>query len=331
MTNTRLKEFEALRGLAILLLLALHSEVFDPLFFGEALKELALFVASFLLGAFFFLAGYFAEVSLGKPGTSAWKFIWSKFIRIYPPYWFALALFIFVMGVSLKRNDTVVYVLNLQATFSPVFVKPVLTLWYISMLVVFYILYGVMLLSIRSSLWLVIAAVTVYVSAYLAHITWGLFDPRFFQYYFIFLAGIFFCRFESVREAMLGLNNVWKILLAVLGVLIFAFTFGSGAEMTSLPYTLAVDVFILSWVLMWLGFFRTSMGDWRMWTWLSTASFFAYLIHRPLWRVLDNIFALEEGPATVFMHLIPGSILALILGYFLQRGYDRLLAALRLK
>lgn len=331
MTNTRLKEFEALRGLAILLLLALHSEVFDPMFFGDSLEELARFVASFLLGAFFFLAGYFMEISLAKPGAGVWKFIWSKFIRIYPPYWFALALFIFVMGVTLKRNDLLVYLLNLQAVFAPVFVKPVLTLWYISMLVVFYIMYGVMMLSIRSSLGLTIAAVGVYIAAYLAHINWGFFDPRFFQYYFIFLAGVFFCRFESVRVMVFGWNLRWKIILAVMGVLLFALVLSFGAEMTSLLYTLAVDAFILSWVLMWLGLFRTRLGDWRIWAWLSTASFFAYLVHRPMWRVLGTLFALEEGPATVFMHLIPGAILALIVGYYLQLGYDRLLAALRLK
>lgn len=331
MSGKRLVEFEALRGLAIILLLALHSEVFDPLIFGEALKDLALFVASFLLGAFFFLAGYFTEASLGKPSVGAWKFIWSKFIRIYPPYWFALSLFIIVMGVTLKRSDLLVYLLNLQAIFAPVFVKPVLTIWYISMLVVFYILYGTMMLSFRSNSGLLFAAFLVYGMAYVAHIKWGFFDPRFFQYYLIFLAGVFFCRFESVRVVILGLSSFWKILLAMLGVTFFALVQRAEVVMPSLLYTLAVDSFILSWVLMFLGIFRTSVGNWRIWAWLSTASFFAYLIHRPLWRFMDELIGFEQGLPTVFMHLVPGAILALILGYFLQRGYDRLLAGLRLK
>jgi peptidoglycan/LPS O-acetylase OafA/YrhL len=65
--------------------------------------------------------------------------------------------------------------------------------------------------------------------------------------------------------------------------------------------------------------------------WLSTASYFTYLIHRPLWRLTDNWLGLDGSPEAVWMHLVPGSLLALTLGFFLQRGYDRLLTALRLK
>ena len=56
MTNDkqRLQEFEALRALAILLLLALHSEVFALKVFGYELGPAAEFVAAFLLGSCFF-------------------------------------------------------------------------------------------------------------------------------------------------------------------------------------------------------------------------------------------------------------------------------------
>jgi peptidoglycan/LPS O-acetylase OafA/YrhL len=331
MSGTRLKEFEALRGLAILLLLALHSEVFDPIIFGEALSDLASFIATFLLGSFFFLAGFFTEVSLDKPNSSVFRFIWSKFIRIFPPYWLALVLFIFILGYDLSRSALAVYALNLQAVFAPTFVKSLLTLWYISMLVVFYILYGSMMLTIRSSVGLFIASLAVFFLALWAHLTAGYFDPRFFQYYFIFLGGVFFCRFESVRKRLLELNIFAKIILAVLSVFALQWAFMLKYSMTHVFYILAVGSFILSWVLLWLTIFRTKMGDWRLWAWLSTASFFAYLIHRPIWRVIDETFGLEKDLNTVFIHLVPGAILALILGYFLQRGYDRLLSALRLK
>lgn len=224
MSETRLKEFEALRGLSILLLLALHSEIFDPYVFGQALKDIGFFVASFLLGSFFFLAGYFTEVSLSKPGITVFQFVWSKFIRIYPPYWLALFLFIFVLEYDLNRTA-----------------------------------------------------------------------------------------------------------LAVLSLVLVQLTLNMGLPATNLIYLLVSDLFILCWILLVLTGFRTKVGNWGIWAWLSTASFFAYLIHRPLWRVIDNYFELEPGHRTVMIHLIPGAIVALILGYLLQRGYDRLLIALRLK
>lgn len=331
MSGKRLMEFEALRGLSILLLLALHSEVFDPGIFGEALSNLAAFVATFLLGSFFFLAGFFTEISLGKLDTNAFRFIWSKFIRIYPPYWLALALFIFVLDYDLSRSALAVYALNLQAIFSPTFVKSLLTLWYISMLVVFYILYGSMMMAIHSSLGLLIASFAMFFLALWAHLTKGIFDPRFFQYYFMFLAGVLFCRYESVRVKSFELNIIFKIFFAVLSVLILQGVFMAQYSATHAFYVLAVGFFILSWVLLWLTIFRTKLGSWSLWAWLSTASFFAYLIHRPLWRIIDELFGLEKSLPTVLIHLVPGAILALILGYVLQRGYDRLLAGLRLK
>ena len=330
MSGSRLKEYEALRGLSIVLLLTLHSEIYDPGVFGEALKDIGVYVASFLLGSFFFLAGYFTEVSLGKPNAGLLRFAWSKFIRIYPPYWAALALFITVLGYTLKRADFAAYLLNMQVIFSPVFVKPLLTLWYISMLVVFYVLFGLMLLSLRSSGQLAIGSTAVYILAFLVHTAWGFFDPRFFQYYFIFLAGVFFCRFEEVRERLFDLKTPVKLLLAVAGVALLQAALNSGSKVYGI-YIPAVDFFTLSMILLSLTLFRTRMGDWRVWTWLSIASYFTYLVHRPLWRLLDNSLGLETGLTTVLIHLIPGSILALVLGYFLQRGYDRLLALLRLK
>ncbi|MCE7861433.1 MAG: hypothetical protein DYG86_16830, partial [Chloroflexi bacterium CFX2] len=85
------------------------------------------------------------------------------------------------------------------------------------------------------------------------------------------------------------------------------------------------------WILLWLTIFRTKAGNWRIWLWLSTASYFTYLFHRPLWYLIDNTFGLGKDMTTVYIHLTFGAILALILGYYLQRGYDRLLASLRLK
>lgn len=64
----KLQEFEALRGLSILLLLALHSEVFDASVFGFPVDPLAQVVASLLLGSFFFLAGLLSRVFPSEAG-----------------------------------------------------------------------------------------------------------------------------------------------------------------------------------------------------------------------------------------------------------------------
>ncbi|HCK66310.1 MAG TPA: hypothetical protein DHW49_08580 [Anaerolineae bacterium] len=324
----RLQEFEALRGLSIVLLLALHSEVFDPAIFGEGTGPLAGLVASFLLGSFFFLAGYFTEFSIQK-NTSLFSFVKSKVIRIFPPYWIALLLFVYGIGYSLKRFDFAIYALNLQAIFSPVFIKPLLTLWYISMLVVFYIIFCIILFSIKSNWGVLVASVISFLIAYLLNFNIGLFDPRFFQYYFIFLIGVYFCRFSEMREKMFSLNLTYKILLAIITA--FLMWQVESFPLTNFLYIVIADVFILSWILLWLGIFRAQMGSWKIWAFLSTASFFAYLYHRPLWHFLNQILGMEAGLQKVFFNLSVGAILALLIGYFLQRGYDKLLTMFRLK
>jgi peptidoglycan/LPS O-acetylase OafA/YrhL len=324
----RLQEFEALRGLSIVLLLALHSEVFDPGIFGEGTGPLAGLVASFLLGSFFFLAGYFTEFSIQK-NTSLFSFIKSKVIRIFPPYWVALLLFVYGIGYSLKRFDFAIYALNLQAIFSPVFIKPLLTLWYISMLVVFYIVFCIILFSLKSNRGVWIASILFFVVAYGLNFSIGLFDPRFFQYYFIFLIGVYFCRFSNIREKILSLNIVYKILLAIITAIFMWLV--EGYPLTNFLYIFIADVFILSWIWLWLGIFRAKIGNWKIWAFLSTASFFAYLYHRPLWHFLNKALNLETGMEKVFFNLTAGAILALIIGYYLQRGYDKLLSVFRLK
>jgi peptidoglycan/LPS O-acetylase OafA/YrhL len=327
----KMQEFEALRGLSILLLLALHSEVFDSNVFGFPVDPLAQVVASFLLGSFFFLAGFFAEFSRQKPGENAISFMASKIIRIFPPYLLALALFVFVLGFSLKRFDAWMYALNLQWLLSPVFIKRILTLWYISVLVGYYSIFGILLFRVKSNPGLLAWSVIVFAAAYAANLTTGLFEPRFFQYYFVFLAGVYFYRFERERNLLLGMKFLYKAVIALVGLILFWVVASTGLDAPNMIFILTVDLFILSWALMCLSIFRTQAGSWKMWAFLSTASFFTYLYHRPLWHILDTVFGIEAGIGRVFFNLILGGTLALILGYFLQVAYNRLLVTLHLK
>jgi peptidoglycan/LPS O-acetylase OafA/YrhL len=242
----------------------------------------------------------------------------------------ALILFVVYLGFSLKRFDTAVYAANLQALLSPAFVKQVLTLWYISMLVVFYIIFGLMMFTVRSNAGLSIVSAIVFAMSYFAHSRWGLFDARFFQYYFIFLAGVFFCRFEGFREGVFRFNSAIKVVLAILSIFPLQWIL-ENSKTEGAYFLVVVDVFILAWILLSLTIFRTRIGGWQIWVWLSTASYFTYLIHRPLWRFMDSILGLEANMGTVCVHLTFGALAALILGYYLQRGYDRLLSLLRLK
>jgi peptidoglycan/LPS O-acetylase OafA/YrhL len=254
----------------------------------------------------------------------------SKFIRIYPPYWLALSMFILVLGYSLKRFDFGVYAANLQFIFSPAVVKQMLTLWYVSIVAAYYAVFSILIVRGHSNLALPAWSVAVFLAAYAFHLATGLVDVRFFEYYFIFLAGIFFSRFAEIRERLSSLHFVYKIILAVLGAWLFWLVQAAGYKVTDVRYLLAVDFYILSWIWMWLGIFRTAVGGWKIWMPVSTASFFAYLYHRPMWEVLVTLFDVEPGKPDMLFKFLPGSLIVLIISYSMQRGYDRLIRLLKL-
>ena len=330
-SKSRIKEFEALRGLSIVLLMILHSEILGFYVFGIHLGPSATYVASFLLGSFFFMGGFFYEKTLIKYTNRQFSHAWSKFLRIFPPYWFALFLFVFVMGFNLKRFDAQVYFFNVQFIFSPVYVKQLLTLWYISVMVAFYALYGVLILYARTNVWLLISSVAIFTVLYIFHLRTDYFDPRFFDYFFIFLLGVYFSRFKQFQENVYEIPLTYKIISAVLSVILFAIVQATGAEIIDLLYILAMDVFILAWVWMALDLFSGKLGDWRGWGFLSVASFMTYLYHRPIWHILALPFPDMPYKTNVVYNVLFGSVAALFVGYYFQRGYDRLLAALKLK
>ena len=327
----RLQEFEALRALSIVLLLALHSEIFGIQVFGYEVGHFAEFVGAFLLGSFFFLAGYFENSSLQKNKDNIFYFIRAKFIRIFPPYWLALLASIFIMEFSLKKRfDLSVYILNLQFIFSPAFVKQILTLWYLSIVVAYYFIFGILAVRTKSNAALLVWSAVVFGAAYILHLTTDLLDARFFQYYFIFLAGIYFSRYEEIREILFKLRFIYKIGIAALGAWLFWLVQAARYQVIDGLYLLAVDIFILGWVLMWLTIFRKPVGSWHIWSLISTASFFAYLYHRPLWKLMQSFFVLQSVQDEALFRFLPGSLVVLIVCYFLQRGYDRILVMMRL-
>ncbi|MFN8433192.1 MAG: acyltransferase family protein [Anaerolineales bacterium] len=330
-STNKLYEYEALRGLSIVLLLILHSEIIGISVYGISLDPLAKFMAAFLLGSFFFLGGYFMDASLQRYQNNYWGFVKARFVRIYPPYWAALAFF--TLLYTLKPFDTLIYILNLQIVFSPVYVKPLLTLWYISLLVVFLILFFILTaFSKQNTTKLVVFSTVVFFVVYFVHLKTGLFDPRFFRYYIIFFAGMCLYRFNDLWNRSLDTPVGYKLLAVFFSSLFYLWALVSKLSDIHGALILVVVIFALSWIWLTLSIFKnTSIGQWKIWIFLSTASYFAYLVHRPLWHYMDIALKVEEWGNVYMFNFLVGSITALILGYFLQLGYDKLLAAMHLK
>ncbi|MCC6298933.1 MAG: acyltransferase [Anaerolineales bacterium] len=324
--SKRLPEFDVLRTVAILLLLVHHSG-FYSLDLGLNLQVLSPFFEAFLLGCFFFISGYFTETSLQKSGGDLRRFFLPRFVKVYPPYLIALALFLSVLGITLReRFDLFVYAAGLQFVFAGM-VKPILTLWYVGAILLFYVLFGLLWKFAPKTTFLVFIASVLFVLALLAHKVGGLFDARFFKYYFVFLTGMLTARHAEPGGVLSSRYLLLKVLAALIGIRVFSLV--SSGEPVSLPYITASYVFIVSTTILLFAVIAklSIVSPWRWVTGVSYASYFIYLFHRPFWQILENIFPVHEQQYRILFRLLPASVVVVLVCYFLQRLYDSLLAS----
>lgn len=321
----KLIEFEILRAISVILLMFSHSDIYSQVIFGFKLEPVGPYIRGFFLGSFFFMAGFFIEYSNKRNPKTFYSYVYSKFIRLLPPYWLTLILFVLVLGYTLKKADFLAYFLNLQFIFSPVYVKQLLTLWYLSVLFAYLMIYGFFLK--RSTRSLLIFLLLLFLSAYFLNDEYGLFDYRFFEYYLIFLSGFLLARYDYVYEKIVNFSLAVQFLLVIVGFILFGF-FGFGQfGYTSWQYILFSDFHMLSMIVLALRVFKSGYFNWRIWEGISYASFFMYLFHRPIWEIM---FAVIKFPLNIYSgwyRLLPGSIFVFVISYYMQRGYDLLLTA----
>jgi len=327
----RLVEFDSLRALAVLVLLFHHSGIYHIPLFSISLEPLQPYGTLFINGSFLFVAGYFALVSLKNRESNLFAFYRSKFIRIYPPYFVALLLFVYVLGFSLRKRDFVIYLLGLQTMFSPAVAKPLLTLWFIGVLGLFFFIFGILMYVFRADAQWLLGAFALFIAAYTIRISTGLIDDRFFLYFLVFSMGVVVARSDWLTGFLLSPR--WlsgKFMLLLVGVSGYWLVLTSGVEPISIPYIIGADIFILWAVVFFLALFARFTGQPNpLWGRIAKASFFTYLFHRPVWHVCQTLVAVPPGVSETLLNLLPGSLLTLVLAYYLQKGYDWLVSKLK--
>ncbi len=326
--SKRLPEFEVVRAISIVLLLIHHSGFYSLEFSGKTLQVLSPYLEAFLLGCFFFISGHFMELSLQRSGGNVHAFLRSRLIKIYPPYLIAFALYVFVLGFGFKSKfDVAVWLVGLQFIFSPSFAKPLLTLWYVGAILLFYGLFLALWKIAPKVRSLVIVSVVVFILALILHRTTELLDVRFFKYYFVFLTGLLLAKPNALGNALSGQWMLGKCVLAVLGIWCFSLALRAEADPASLFYIAASYMFIASNIVLLFTVIAklAIVSPWGWVTRISYASYFVYLFHRPFWKILEGILPLEGLQDQILFRMIPASLAVLVVCYFLQQFYDFLL------
>ncbi|HOW14512.1 acyltransferase family protein [Methanosarcina sp.] len=232
--------FDFLRALAIIMIIPAHLSNFLFSTYGKLmLYAFDPYFANMGLGLFIFMSGYLLYYNNHSINSleNVFDFYKKRLLRIYPLYWAALFVFVMVFFIFAPRLDSgfvfpdsenvfslynvLVHVLGLQILLAPAYATPMLTLYFVGLIVIFYAIYPFIIMYSKNTKQILISSFFVYAGFFLISKTFGIIDHRFFMFFLIFVFGVLACReklFEKV-ERIPGKMPFVQILLSVLPVI----------------------------------------------------------------------------------------------------------------
>ncbi len=217
-----------------------------------------------------------------------------------------------------------VQALGLQLIFATPGHAPMLTLWFIGLITVYYGLFVLIKRAEGNGLRFFLAVAGFPMLLIIMSIAWGAGDPRLFLYYPIFLMGIYGDRYLPAvnnykRAAALAVLMLVSIYLAVFQSRLIMYWAGVAGSI------LVINCVMVSFT--WLVRLMSVKGIKlsKYFKALSYSSYCIYLFHRPVWWAL---LRLENpyDPGTRLLYLaFAGVPVIILLSYAIQKGYDRFL------
>lgn len=200
MVNRKLPEIDILRIISILIVvLLIHLPLSYAYNFYLDLDQYGVFLVNNVgiysaMGSFVFVSGFGLYLNPENRNLNSSKkvitFLKKRFIRIFPLYWIAIILFLFFVGYLTFNPIYLMYhFFGLQIIVAPYFGDPMLTLWFIGIIVIYYLIYIVLNL-LGSIKWIVPVSIAIFFFFIGLNGIFGLVEIRFFVYYFMFIGGI---------------------------------------------------------------------------------------------------------------------------------------------
>ncbi len=310
--------FDLLRGGAVLYIVGYYH--IQDVWLAHLPGPLAGWLARIALALFCFLSGYLLSANTR---TSDWKsvgnFYRRRLLKIYPLYLLALVFFVRLDLCPAALFWPSALLVNTLLDWS------LLTLWFISMIFLFYLLTPLYLH--RSSIGKTCVLTVLLMLAMLAaKLSWHIIDPRLFPNLAAFAFGILLTQSLRLRDAFFHPQLTMKI-VSLLPLLTLGCTLSNIAPLDSEPTHMAL---VLAWFLAalpWLMIgarWLTQFLPARAIDFLATASFVLYLSHRIIYHLGEKFFALSSPWLRQFYYLLVLLPVALVVSHALQRAYQRL-------
>jgi peptidoglycan/LPS O-acetylase OafA/YrhL len=346
--NRRILELDILRSIACLMIVpVLHIQIYTWDFLPPYLD---LIVKTGGLGLFIFLSGFCIHLSTPRVGSikAVKEFLAKRVLRIFPLYWLVLPFFIacvYLETSDLSLFSLVSHYLGLQLVFSPEHFEPAFTIWYIGLVVIYYIVYIGMTAFGDSTKRIVIASVAMFIMFLALRETFGLFERRFFLWYFVFVAGVLFSKYREGLLAYLDRPLLPNLMAAyiMLFTMYFAFysdhsafgtpMYGDGGALNVVDAgfeLLLINAMIITFVLAALTAAklvrdRIPRNMEGAIVKFSYASYAIYLLHRPFYTLVGGVemYVMDASMAEAWYVMFLSVPLLFIIGYEVQSRTDR--------
>jgi len=355
MTKKRLLEFDAMRALAIFIILFHHLTTYSFNFydlnnFGIPLNlsELNQLNRYLGLGLFVFLSGYFINIKEKDflDVTILKSFFYKRFLRIFPLYYLAIPSFIYMYRLF-DISAIVTQLFGLQLLLSSPSNRPFPTLWFIGILVFYYSLFVIFKISLSlqssviknmccASLFLLLPIIVI-----LIHKEFNLMDLRILIYYPIFWFGVFCSETNFLEKKN---KYLWLLFLPLfVGVqLIFLYNYlvNSIELLGFLEKTYIVNLMIISSVILIYDLCKSfflfyQKSEIKIIKIISYSSYCIFLFHRPIWftigKINDDFLKISDLNIILIINIFLGIPLIVLLSNVLQSNYDKLVSKILYK
>ena len=309
---------DLLRGVSILYIVGFwHLMTYTkvcPIYYNQLTVRTTVVV----LGLFVFLSGYFLGKKNLSKNDSIKAFYVKRFLRIYPLYFVALLLFL--LSNLIDTSTWLKGCLTISMFDGPV--PP--TVWFISMLLVFYLVAPLFILDAKKNIlrYLFLTAAIWGAIAFLVFILPSS-DPRILIYFPSFILGIYWANHDIPEGGRL----CWIATALVLLSFVLSVALKNDPEQSLLSTPLACFAPLAIFILFKRGSNRLPNSP--VIYELSYAGFVMFLIHKPLYTVMiETYFPVTSGHQ--FMYLLFFCLpVTVALSWLTQRSYDNLLKKLR--
>ena len=318
----------------MILLFLHHGGLYGVEVLHMSIKFLQPFIGYFIIGAFIFLAGYLSAVTIKKyPKSDRFRYLKSRFLRIYPPYLVALVLFILLLEVRVSLSELIVHILGLQILLAPLVGTPIFTLWFVGMILLFFYQFFFLQLEVESMSSLVLSIVLILGGSILLNRWFQLFEYRYFIFFPIFAVGILCERTQILPVLMTSRFMLMdKLILFLLGTIFMALTNNQTGMSLTVISVLGTDLFILTSILLVLSLAK-KVADAKiglnLFTFISVSSYFAFLFHRPIWMILTSFIDFRSHNLLFLYTVIIGTPIVIFVSYHLQKTYNYILEFLK--